>query len=454
MNVCVIGTGYVGLTTGLCLAYVGHDVICVDVDSSKVDCLCKGTPTIHEPGLQDLLLAVRERVRFTTSISEGLRPAQVVFIAVGTPSALDGAPDLQYVREASKQIGECLNGHFTVIVNKSTVPVGSGNWVESIVHDSYQAYHGKKPEGGFTVASNPEFLKEGSAIHDSLYPDRIVIGVDDPRGMQTLRDLYRPILDQDFPSPAFAPRPAGFGAVPLVTADLTSAELIKYAANAFLSVKISFANEIGHLAERVGANVNGVMEGIGLDARIGRRFLQAGLGWGGSCFGKDTAALVATAREYGSCMRIVQAARDVNYSQRALIVDKLLGALKILKGKTIGILGLAFKPNTDDLRDSPALDIAQRLLERGAKVRAHDPIALANAQALRTTADLVLCPDPQSVFEDADAVLLATEWPEYIRLQWRELGCSMRTRIVLDGRNVLDRAALAAEGFHYIGMGV
>jgi UDPglucose 6-dehydrogenase len=454
MNVCVIGTGYVGLTTGLCLAYVGHEVYCVDVDSSKIDRLRKGMPTIHEPGLLELLLAVRKRLHFTTCISEGLEQAQVVFIAVGTPSAPDGSPDLQYVREASKQIGEHLNGHFTVVVNKSTVPVGAGNWVESIIFDCYRERHGREPEGGFVVASNPEFLREGSAILDSLYPDRIVIGVDDPRGMHTLLDLYRPILDQNFVCPAFAPRPEGCSTVPLVTTDLTSAELIKYAANAFLSTKISFANEIGYLAERVGANVKQVMQGIGFDARIGHRFLQAGLGWGGSCFGKDTAALVATAREYGACMRIVQAARDVNYNQRTLIVDKLLGALKILKGKTIGILGLAFKPNTDDLRDSPGLDIAQRLLGRGAKVRAHDPIALVNAQALEATADVVLCPDPKSLFEGADAVLLATDWPEYSKLPWDELGSLMRARIVLDGRNFLDRTMLIEKGFHYIGMGV
>jgi UDPglucose 6-dehydrogenase len=240
----------------------------------------------------------------------------------------------------------------------------------------------------------------------------------------------------------------------LVTTDLASAELIKYAANSFLSIKISFANEIGHLAERVGANIRQVMLGIGLDARIGPRFLQAGLGWGGSCFGKDAAALVAMAREYGTCMRIVQAARDVNCNQRALAVDKLQRAVKILKGRTIGILGLAFKPNTDDLRDSPALEIAQCLVDRGAKVRAHDPIALCHAQRTHAESGIAFCPTVEAVFEDADAVLLATEWQEYADLRWHELGSAMRSRIIVDGRNFLDRKLLMDHGFQYIGLGV
>ena len=447
MKVCIIGTGYVGLTTGLCLAYVGHEISCVDVDSGKIESLRRGVPTIYEPGVQEMLPAVSGRVRFTEHLGEAVNTAHVVFIAVGTPSLSDGNPDLRFIQQASEQIGQHLNGSYTVVVNNSTVPVGSGNWVEAIVRESYHAYHGNSRQGRFTVASNPEFLREGSAIHDSLYPDRIVIGMDDTAGLHTLEDLYRPIMEQSFPAPAFAPRPEGLSSVPLVASDLTSAELIKYAANSFLSVKISFANEIGCLAERLGADTKQVMRGIGLDARIGSRFLQAGLGWGGSCFGKDTAALIATAREYGTCMRIVQAARDVNYAQRALIVDKLLGALKILKGKTVGILGLAFKPHTDDLRDSPGLDIARRLVSRGAKVRAHDPVALQNAQQLHGETGIAFCPTPEFVFDEADAVLLATEWPEYAELCWDQLGATMRSRTVVDGRNFLDRRALTESGF-------
>src|SRR5258706_1041214 len=453
MKVCVIGTGYVGLTTGLCLAYVGHDVCCFDVDTNKIDSLRHGRPTIYEPGIREMLAMVSDRVRFTEDASEALDQAQVVFIAVGTPPLPDGNPDLRYLREAGEQIGRRLNGNFPVVVNKSTVPVGSGNWIESVVRDSYQANHGRSPQNNFNVASNPEFLREGSAIHDSLYPDRIVIGGDDGCALHVLEDLYRPITEQSFPSPAFAPRPEGFGAVALVTTDLASAELIKYAANSFLSIKISFANEIGHLAERVEANIKQVMLGIGLDARIGPRFLQAELGWGGSCFGKDTAALVATAREYGTCMRIVQAARDVNYDQPALAVDRLLHAVKILKGRTIGILGLAFKPNTDDLRDSPALEIAQRLIDRGAKVRAHDPIALCHAQRTRAESGIAFCASVEEVFEDADAVLLATEWQGDADLRWHALGSAMRSRIIVDGRNFLDRKLLMDHGFQYIGLG-
>ena len=453
MNVCVIGTGYVGLTTGLCLSYIGHDVRCLDVDSSKIESLRRGVPTIYEPGMAEMLAAVRSRLRFTENVTEALDRADVIFIAVGTPPLPDGNPDLRYLREAGEQIGRHLNSEFAVVVNKSTVPVGSGNWIETIVRDSYEAHHGSLPNDCFSVASNPEFLREGSAIHDSLYPDRIAIGVNDSRGLHLLTDLYRPIIDQSFPSPAFAPRPEGFGAVPLVTADLASAELIKYAANAFLSVKISFANEVGRLSERVGANIEQVMLGIGLDARIGRRFLQAGLGWGGSCFGKDTAALAATAREYGTCMRIVQAARDVNYDQRAIAVEKLVGVLKILKGRTICILGLAFKPNTDDLRDSPALDIAQRLIDRGAKVRAHDPIALKHAPKVFPAEGITYCESVKEACQGADAVILATEWPQYADLRWNELGAVMRSRVILDGRNFLNRANLTEQGFHYMGLG-
>lgn len=297
MKVAVLGTGYVGLTTGLCLGYVGHSVTCVDVAPDKVRRLQQGIPPIHEPGLEELMQAVGDRVTYTTQAAEAIAGADVVFIAVGTPPQPDGQPDLRYLRAASEEIGRNLSSQFTVIVNKSTVPVGSASWVESMVRDAHAKSRSDDTRCMFAIASNPEFLREGSAIADSLYPDRIVIGFDDPRALSTLESLYRPLVEQDFPSPSFAPRPERIGAVPLVTTSLTSAELIKYAANAFLSLKVSFANEIGHLSERVGADINQVVRGIGLDSRIGMRFLQAGLGWGGSCFGKDTAALAATGRE-------------------------------------------------------------------------------------------------------------------------------------------------------------
>ena len=454
LNICVVGTGYVGLTTGVCLAYLGHQVTCLDVDEKKIELLRNGKVPIHEPGLDDVLCASSSNINFTTDPCAALSSAEVIFIAVGTPSLPDGNPNLQYVTAASEQIGKHLRDGFTVVVNKSTVPIGSANWVETVVRDSYEESRGVRSNGIFAVASNPEFLREGSALHDTFYPDRVVLGSDNAEALEVLYTLYRPIIEQSFAAPAFLPRPEGLGAVPVVTANLTSAELIKYAANAFLSVKISFANEVGHLAERVGADINQVVRGMGLDSRIGSRFLQAGLGWGGSCFGKDTAALVATAREYGIAMRIVQGARDVNYEQRERVVSILLSEMKILKGKTIGILGLAFKPHTDDLRDAPAFDIGRRLADRGAKVRGHDPIALDRARRERPDAGIHFCDTPEAVAKDADALILATEWPQYMDLNWHDLAASMRSPLILDGRNCLGRCKLEQAGFRYLGLGV
>ena len=454
MNICVVGTGYVGLTTGVCLAYLGHKVSCLDVDQKKIEVLQNGGVPIHEPNLGDALCASSENISFTTDPSLALSNAHVIFIAVGTPSMPDGNPNLQYVKAAGEEIGKHLRDGFTVVVNKSTVPIGSANWVDTVVRDAYQECHGSSANGIFAVASNPEFLREGSALHDTLYPDRVVLGSDSPKALEILYALYKPIIEQSFAAPNFLPRPEGLGAVPVVTANLTSAELIKYAANAFLSVKISFANEIGHLAEGVGADITQVVRGIGLDSRIGNRFLQAGLGWGGSCFGKDTAALVATAREYSVCMRIVQAARDVNYEQRERVVAMLLSELKILKGKTIGLLGLAFKPHTDDLRDAPAFDIAKRLLDRGAKVRAHDPVALDRARREHAESGIQLCDTAEAVAEDSDALIVVTEWPQYQELRWSELAASMRLPLIVDGRNCLDRRKIEQAGFRYLGIGV
>jgi UDPglucose 6-dehydrogenase len=302
------------------------------------------------------------------------------------------------------------------------------------------------------VASNPEFLREGTALSDSLYPDRVVIGSDDQRSLETLYSLYRPILDQTFAPPPYLPRPEEVGAVPLISTDLASAELIKYAANAFLALKISYINEIGTLAEKVGADITQVAKGIGLDARIGTRFLQAGLGWGGSCFGKDTSALVATASEYNLSMPIVAAAREINKRQRERVVDKLLGELKILKGRTVGLLGLAFKPNTDDLREAPAIDIARKLVERGCKVKVHDPVALERFAEEHADIGVVCCRTPEEVADESDALVLVTEWQQYRELDWEAIAGRMRSRIVLDGRHALDRGRLERFGFRYLGM--
>lgn len=453
MNVCIIGTGYVGLTTGACLAYLGHQVTCVDSDSGKIETLCSGRIPIYEPFLTELVAEARANLRFTTNYAEGVPGAEVIFIAVGTPPSPGGGPDLKYLRAAAQGIGEHFDGQFTVVVNKSTVPIGSGNWVGALVRESYEKTRGHKAEKQFSVASNPEFLREGTAIGDSLYPDRVVIGSDDARALETLYTLYRPILDQSFAGPRFVPRPEDVGAVPLISTDLASAELIKYAANAFLALKISYINEIGQLSEKVGADIVQVAKGIGLDARIGTRFLHAGIGWGGSCFGKDTAALVATAGEYGLTMPIVEAAREINRRQRERVVEKLLAELKILKGRTIGLLGLAFKPHTDDLREAPAIEIARKLIDRGCKVKAHDPIAMERFEQQYADMGVILCESPEHVADDADALVLVTEWPQYRELAWDELVTRMRSPILLDGRNALDRARLTRCGFRYLGIG-
>jgi len=448
MNVAIIGTGYVGLTTGACLAFLGHSVTCVDVAEDKIAALERGEVPIFEPHLAELIAGARDHLRFTTDYAQAIPSAQVVFIAVGTPSTGTGAPNLEYLEAAARAVGAHLAQPYTVIVNKSTVPIGSGNWVGSLVRDAVAG----RPHCRFAVASNPEFLREGTAIFDSLYADRVVIGTEEERAAEVLYTLYRPVLEQSFQPPPFLPRPDALAAVPLISTDLASAELIKYSANAFLALKISFINEIGSLAEKVGADITQVARGIGLDARIGNRFLQAGIGWGGSCFGKDTAALVSTAAEYGLAMPIVAAAREINRRQRERVVDKLLHELKILKGRTIGILGLAFKPNTDDLREAPAIDIARKLMERGARVKLHDPVAMSRFSREHPDLSASLCPSAEEVPRDADALVLITEWQEYLELDWEALAASMRSPIVFDGRHALDKASLERAGFRYLSL--
>ena len=451
MRVAIIGTGYVGLTTGVALAYLGHQVVGVDVDAEKIARLQRGDIPIYEPHLAELLQLAQANITFTTDYATAIAPAQVVFIAVGTPPLPDGNPDLTYVRQAAQGVGLHLKQAFTVIVNKSTVPIGSGNWVETLIEEALKT----RPDAPvqFAVASNPEFLREGSALHDTLYPDRVVLGTQEPRALEILHTLYQPILEQTFTPPSFLPRPADVAAVPLITTDVTSAELIKYAANAFLALKISFINEMAQLAERVGADVTQIARGIGLDKRIGTQFLQAGIGWGGSCFGKDTAALIATARDYGLGMAIVQASRMVNAQQRQWVVEKLRHILKILKGRRVGLLGLAFKPHTDDLRDAPALDIAQQLVERGVGVRVHDPVALARAQREWPKLEVQYCPAVETLAQDCDALVLVTDWPQYRDLPWEHLATRMRQPLLLDGRNFLDRERLRRAGFTYVGLG-
>lgn len=433
MKVAIIGTGYVGLTTGVTLAFLKHDVCCLDVDENKVAQLKKGESPIYEPHLDQLMKLAKPNLRFTTSASEALKGAEIIFIAVGTPSLPDGNPNLTFLKSAAESVGAEIESPFVVIVNKSTVPIGSGNWVESLVRDAYRTKNQKKASE-FVVASNPEFLREGSALSDMLFADRIVVGSDSPKAIEAMRGLYKSLIEQTFQAPEFLPRPEGFRAVHFLTSDLQSAELIKYAANAFLALKVSFINEIAELSEKVGADVKAIAKGIGLDSRIGHRFLQAGIGWGGSCFGKDTAALISTGKEYGLAMPITQAARDVNSRQRTRMIEILQNELKIIKGKKIGLLGLAFKPFTDDLRDAPAFEIAQKLIERGAKVVGHDPIAMKRAQKEWSNLGMEFAQNVDSVFSEADAVILVTEWPEYLNLEFEPLLASMKNKLLLDGR--------------------
>ncbi|MBM3457374.1 MAG: UDP-glucose/GDP-mannose dehydrogenase family protein [Armatimonadetes bacterium] len=465
MQVTVIGTGYVGLVTSACLAHLGHSVVGLDNDPEKVRSLQAGRAPFFEPDLQPLLESElgKGRLRFTDQYREAIPEAEAVFICVGTPSGPDGRADMKFVQAAARSVGEHLGPHYTVLINKSTVPIGSGDWVGMLVRQGVarRATAGARPQtqaapsGGiavltgpeesevsFDVVSNPEFLREGTAIQDALNPDRIVVGVDDERAIARMKELYRPLLERNA---------AEGRAVPFVVMDRASAEMVKYAANAFLATKISFINEVANLCERVGANVEEVAQGIGLDRRIGSAFLRAGIGWGGSCFPKDLASLAHTAREYGCETRLLDAARDVNAAQRWIVVRKLQDQLKRIQGKTLALWGLAFKPGTDDLRDAPALEIGARLLELGAEVRAYDPEA--GEAARRRDLGFDICSSALEAARDADAVVLLTEWPEFRETDWVALRDVMRRPLIVDGRNTLDRATLLWHGFEYCGVG-
>lgn len=450
MNVTIIGTGYVGLTTGLALSYLGHDVTCVDVKADVVERLRAGEATIFEHGLPELLAEVKDRTRFQTTIPP-LKGHGVVLLAVGTPTRHDGDADLQYVDQAARDVAAAIEpGADLVIVNKSTVPIGSARHVEGIIQ---RALAERGVDARVAVASNPEFLAEGRAMHDSFYPDRIVIGADDPWAVSTLRELYAPMLEQTFAPPVGTPRPQRYPLPSLITTSTTSAELTKYAANSFLATKISFINEFAGLAEHVGADITQVARAIGLDDRIGPRFLHAGIGWGGSCFGKDTRAIIATAERYDHAMPIVQSVIDVNYRQRLRMVGKLQEHLKVLRGTTIGLLGLAFKAGTDDLRDAPAITLAQHLSERGAVVRAHDPVATAHAREQFPALEVAYAEDEIVLAHGCDALVVVTEWEQYRHLDWRQLAEAMRGTVVLDARNVLRPEPVRAAGLTYVGVG-
>ncbi|MBE9101014.1 UDP-glucose dehydrogenase family protein [Vacuolonema iberomarrocanum] len=456
MNVCVIGTGYVGLVTGVCLAHMGHDVICVDNNATKVALMQSGKSPIYEPGLDELMQSsmAAGRLRFTTDLKAGVEHGDVLFIAVGTPPLPTGESDTRYVEAVARGIGAHLTGDYKVIVNKSTVPIGSGNWVRQIVLDAIASQDTTHVDRdtlaqSFEVVSNPEFLREGSAVYDTFNPDRIVLGGSSQRAIATMQRLYAPLIRRQFSEKQSLP------AIPVVVTDLASAEMIKYAANAFLATKISFINEVANICDRVGADVTQVAQGIGLDSRIGDKFLQAGIGWGGSCFPKDVAALIHTARDYGYEAPLLNAAVQTNQHQRLLALEKLQQMLKILKGKTIGLLGLTFKPNTDDLRDAPALDLIRELVRLGAKVKAYDPIVQPGSHAAQDErlAQVDLATTPMQLAQGCDALVLVTDWVQFQTLDYAAMAAVMRQRIVLDGRNALAPEAIVQAGFAYMGIG-
>ncbi|MGE0383656.1 MAG: UDP-glucose/GDP-mannose dehydrogenase family protein [Gammaproteobacteria bacterium] len=429
MKVAMIGTGYVGLVSGACFAEFGADVTCADVDASKIERLKRGEIPIYEPGLGDLVgkNVAGSRLAFTTDVGAAVAAADLVFIAVGTPSRRgDGYADLTYVYEAAREIARNLAG-YTVIVDKSTVPVGTARNVERIIREI-------APAADFNVASNPEFLREGSAIADFMRPDRVVIGVESARAESLLRELYRPL---------------NLIETPILVVNLESAELIKYASNAFLATKISFINEMSMLCEAVGADVHAVARGMGLDGRIGRKFLHPGPGFGGSCFPKDTQALVRIAQENGVTSRIVESVIEVNAAQKARMILKIRAALGGNEaGRQFGVLGLTFKPETDDMRDAPSLSILPALIERGARIRAHDPQGMAEAARLLPP-QVEYCDDIYATMAGVDAVVILTEWNHYRGLDLARVRSAMRGNVFVDLRNVYDPARMRELGFDY-----
>jgi UDPglucose 6-dehydrogenase len=437
VNIAVIGTGYVGLVTGVCFAEFGLHVTCTDKDAERIDRLAKGEPPIHEPRLAEMLRKNldEDRIHFTTDTARAVEQSLAIFIAVGTPPRENGSANLQYVDEVARTIAHNLNGYKVVVV-KSTVPVGTGRRVEQII---------RKENGNgrcvFDVVSNPEFLREGAAIEDFLRPNRVVIGADSPQAIAILQDLYRPLYLIE---------------TPFVITSIEASELIKYASNSFLAMKISFMNEMANLCEKVGVDVHVLAKAMGLDQRIGAKFLHPGPGFGGSCFPKDIQALARVGRDHDCPLRLVETVIEVNQSQRVRMVDKIVGALGVgksgsLDGITLGILGLSFKPNTDDVRDAPALAIVAELLRRGARVQAYDPAAME--QARRVLPDIVYRPDAYSAAEDADAVVLVTEWNQFRNLDLARVKSVMRRAILLDLRNVYEPERVRALGFDYHGVG-
>ncbi len=431
MNICIVGTGYVGLVTGACLAEYGMNLICVDNDSPKIDLLRQGRVTIHEPGLEDLVVKnMREgRLSFSTSIEEGVGSSLVVFIAVGTPSCDDGSADLKFVEEVAKEIARYMDG-YKVLAVKSTIPVGTCRHLKQVIKD-----HQVRPIP-FDIVSNPEFQREGSAIEDFMRPDRVTIGAESEQAIAIMKDIYSALYLIE---------------TPFVITSLETAEMIKYAANAFLATKVSFINEIANLCETMGADVHHVARAMGLDGRIGKKFLHPGPGFGGSCFPKDTRALSRMAREKGYSFKILDAVIAVNEEQRKRMILKIVEKVGDLRGKTIGILGLSFKPNTDDIRESSSIVIIQGLLEKGANVKAFDPAAMEEAKAILP--EIEYGKDAYDVVRGADALVLATEWNQFRRLDLQRIKELLKSPVFIDLRNVYDPDQMKRLGFDYSGVG-
>lgn len=435
MNIAIVGTGYVGLVTGTCFAEMGTHVTCVDVDKQKIEKLNNGIMPIYEPGLEELVKRNVEygRLKFTTDLTEVLDDVEVVFSAVGTPPDEDGSADLKYVLAVARQLGQCIN-KYTILVTKSTVPVGTAKKVKAAIQEELDKRGVNVP---FDVASNPEFLKEGAAIKDFMSPDRVVVGTESEKAKEVMTRLYKPFLINNFR---------------VIFMDIPSAEMTKYAANAMLATRISFMNDIANLCERVGANVDSVRKGIGTDSRIGSKFLYAGCGYGGSCFPKDVKALVHTGLDNDYHMEVIEAVERVNEKQKSIVYDKIIKAVGDVKGKTIAILGLAFKPETDDMREAPALVVIDKLLKDGATVRVFDPIAMDECK--RRIGDVVTyCKNMYDASDGADVFALITEWRQFRMPSWNVINKVMKGNVVIDGRNIYDRQELEEQGFVYTRIG-
>ena len=431
MHIAVIGTGYVGLVTGACFAEFGVDVTCVDVDTTKIEKLNNGVIPIYEPGLDQIVEknAKAGRLHFTTDIRSAVEGAQVVFLAVGTPPKADGSPDMSFYQQAAKDVAEAMNG-YAVLVTKSTVPIGTGKWLREFVTSNL------KTQTDFGVASNPEFLREGAAIDDFMRPDRVVIGSNEPEAIEVMKELYRPLYLIE---------------TPIVITSLEAAELIKYAANAFLATKITFINEVANLCDAIGCDVHDVARGMGMDNRIGRKFLHPGPGYGGSCFPKDTRALTTVADQFGVETRIVDAVIEANERQRDAMIPKIESLVGDLNGKKIGVLGLSFKPETDDMRESPAIDIVHTMIKRGATVRAFDPVAMDEAKHFINGIEYAT--DEYDAIDGADALVIITEWNQFRALDMEKVKQLLKAPKIADLRNIYEPSDMREIGFEYVGVG-